>query len=416
MNKEKFKILFESFFLSVLFVLFGFVWNNDDPLFLYIEENITFYVFVITLLTLYYGLVAGIISMLAFGLSAYFLYKKFPYETFFWYLLLTFIFGEFHYYWNRKKERLEEENSFLKEKIEELGKNFFMLKISHDQIEKNYVLKPLSIRSVLKEIRSMIANKDEKLFKNFLMLIVRFTNVDGAALYIFENDDYKKVAHIGKDVELKKNDPLVQQALEDQTVTYVSVNRLSEDITSEYLAVIPAVDINGNVRGLLLITDMPFLSLNKDNLLTINVFLTYLFDEFYLAKEMEDVVKKFPNIHISFIKELDKLIHLKRKFGIESSVIVFYMFKEDFMDAVFIEIEKGLRGFDISSRCYEEEKMKLIVLLPFTSDVGAIEFINRVERKIQEIFGEGTKEKVIHRIITVGKEPVDIILEKVKEM
>ncbi|ACO03128.1 MAG TPA: hypothetical protein DEP48_00845 [Persephonella sp.] len=415
MERKRFKILVESLTLSILFVLFGFVWNNDDPLFLNIGGNITYYIFVIILLTLYYGLLSGIVSMFVFGISAFFLYEQFPYETFFWYLLITFVLGEFFQYWNRRKERLEEENSFLKEKIEELGRNFFMLKISHDQIEKNYVLKPLSIRSVLRDIRMMILNKEVDLFKNFLMLISRFTNIDGGALYINEDNGFKKVAQIGKGAELNRDDPLVKQAFIDKTSTYLAVNRLEGDVKSEYLAVVPAVDINGNINGLLLITDMPFLSLNKDNLLTINVFLTYLFDEYNLAKGLEETVVKFPNIHLSFIKELRKLIHLKSKFGIESSIVVFFMLKQDFLDAAFTEIERGLRGFDISTRCSEVEKEKLIILLPFTGDVAAVEFVNRIKEKIEDIFGEEVEGKIKSRILTVEND-LEQTLTKVKEL
>ncbi len=415
MKNKKLKIFFESLILSVLFVLFGFVWNNDDPLFLNIGGNITYYIFVIILLTLYYGLLSGIVSMFVFGISAFILYEEFPYETFFWYLLITFILGEFFQYWDRKKERLEEENNFLKEKIEELGRNFFMLKISHDQIEKNYVLKPLSIRSVLRDIRMMILNKEIDLFKNFLMLISRFTNIDGGALYIYEEKGFKKVAQIGKGADLVDSDPLVKQAFIDKTSTYISINKLGDDIKSKYLAVIPAVDINGNINGLLLITDMPFLSLNKDNLLTVSVFLTYLFDEYNLTKGLEDIIIRFPNVHISFIKELRKLIHLRNKFGIESSIVVFFIPKEDFLDVVFTEIERGLRGFDISTRCGEIEKEKLIILLPFTGDIAAVEFINRIKERVEDTFGEELKAKIKSRILTVESD-LENTLKKVKEL
>lgn len=78
MERKRFKILVESLTLSILFVLFGFVWNNDDPLFLNIGGNITYYIFVIILLTLYYGLLSGIVSMFVFGISAFFCMSSFP--------------------------------------------------------------------------------------------------------------------------------------------------------------------------------------------------------------------------------------------------------------------------------------------------------------------------------------------------
>lgn len=70
------------------------------------------------------------------------------------------------------------------------------------------------------------------------------------------------------------------------------------------------------------------------------------------------------------------------------------MLKQDFLDAAFTEIERGLRGFDISTRCSEVEKEKLIILLPFTGDVAAVEFVNRIKEKIEDIFGEEVEGKI----------------------
>jgi len=105
MDKKYLKIILESLLLSAGFILFGYIWNTEDPLFLTTQKHILPYGFVIVLLTLYYGLIAGIISMFVFGIFLNFFYDEFPYSTFFWYGLLTFVLGEFHYYWQRKLNR-----------------------------------------------------------------------------------------------------------------------------------------------------------------------------------------------------------------------------------------------------------------------------------------------------------------------
>ena len=416
MDKKYLRIILESFFLSAGFILLGYIWNTQDPLFLTTQKHILPYVFVIVLLTLYYGLVAGIVSMLVFGLFLNFFYREFPYNTFFWYALLTFVLGEFHYFWQRKLNRYGEENSFLKEKIENLGRNFFMLKISHDQIEKNYVLKPLSIRSVLKEIRHMIINEDPNMFKNFLMLISRFTNVDSGSLYIKKGDNFVEVAKIGEGAELEMNDPLVEKAFEGKTAVYLSVSQLSDSNRSKYLSVLPVTDIDGNINGIMLITKMPFLSLNRDNLLSISVFLTYLFDEIFLSKSTGSLIKKYPQIPAYFIKELDRLIKLNRKYGIQSVIVVFYLKKEDFLESAFEQIEKNLRGLDLSARCSFGDKEKLPVVLPFTGDVNSIEFINRIKFLLKENLGEDIGKKMKHVIIPVGKFDLEETLQKIKEV
>ncbi|WP_456399829.1 PelD GGDEF domain-containing protein [Persephonella sp.] len=416
MGKKRFRMFIESILLSSLFVLFGYIWNNNDPLFLHVEGNITYYIFVVILLTLYYGLLSGILSMFVFGLSALFLYQTFPYQTFFWYLLITFALGEFQQYYRRRIERVEEENSFLKDKIEELGRNFFTLKISHDQIEKNYVLKPLSIRSVLNDIRKMIiTGENQDLFKNFLMLISRFTNIDSGSLYIKEGNKFKRVASVGKGAEFNEKDPLIEQALADNASTYVAVSRLNGEVLSDYLAVIPAVNIHGEIKGILLISEMPFLNLNKDNLLTINVFITYLFDEYSNINNMKSIIEKYPDIDVSFLKEVQKLIHLNKKFQIESSIVVFFMEKTDFLESMFIEIEKNVRGFDLSLRYSGDLKEKLIILLPFTGDLGAVEFVDRIKGQISEKFGEGNGKRLKNRILSVNKE-LDKIITEINEI
>jgi len=233
-----------------------------------------------------------------------------------------------------------------------------MLKISHNQIEKNYVLKPLSIRSVLKEIRQMIIRKDPDIFKNFLMLISRFTNVDSGSLYIKKGNKFVEVATIGEGIALDMKDPLVKKAFEDRKAVYVSISQLKDPGRSKYLSVVPVTDMDGNINGIMLITKMPFLSLNRDNLLSISVFLTYLFDEIFLSHSTDSLMKKFPQIPSYFIKELDKLIRLAGKYRIHSVIVVFYLKKEDFMEAIFEQIERNLRGLDLSARCSFKDKEK----------------------------------------------------------
>ncbi|MBK3332336.1 hypothetical protein GWK41_04550 [Persephonella atlantica] len=413
MSKNFYRILVESFLLSLGFILLGYVWNSEDPLFLFIEGKITPYVFVIAILTLYYGLISGFVSILVFGVSIYFMYEKFPYDTFFWYTLLMFVFSEFHYMWKRKLDRTEEENRYLKNKIENLGRNYFMLKISHDQIERNYVLKPLSIRSVLKEIRKMILEKDRDLYKNFLMLIARFTNIDSCSLYVKKDGNFVEVSKVGKGAKWNKKDPLLQKALEDKTSVYLSVAAQEKEYSSEYLAVLPVTDIYGDVKGVLLINDIPFLSLNKDNLLSISVFLTYLFDEISIEKEVGQFIERYPEIDSYFIKELEKLIELNRKFSIESSIIVFSQQKTRYIEAVFVQIEKSLRGLDLSTRCSYGEKEKLVVLLPFTNEVSSIDFIERINQRLKDTFGEDIG--IESRMLTV-EESIEIVLEKIRNI
>ncbi|MDQ7066885.1 MAG: hypothetical protein Q9M40_02155 [Sulfurimonas sp.] len=80
------------------------------------------------------------------------LYPVFAYIEFLVALMMTLIFSEFHYYWGQKIKQAEIQANYRGAKLDELSKAFYTLKISHDQLEKNYVVKPMSIRNSIEYI------------------------------------------------------------------------------------------------------------------------------------------------------------------------------------------------------------------------------------------------------------------------
>ena len=408
------RVFVDTLSILTIYMVVGYFIDPNDILL--INKPFQIFIIVIAVISLFYGFPAGIVSMLIFLLIGFSFYPQFPLYQFLWYLTLTLIFSEAHYLWNSKILKLEKEREYLNEKLKYLRESLFTLKISHDQIEKNYVLKPMSIRNVLNEINKMIKTKDEKLFENFLLLISKYTQVESGSLYLQDDNDkesYVEVARIGDGAELDFEDPMILEVMERRESAFLSVADLKDRNPSKYLAVSTVLDDYGEFKAFLLINEIPFTELNKDNMLKIDVFLLYLTRKLDITKKYENIIERYIDIDMTLIREIDILIQLYQKYKIESNIVVFYTDEDEPVESIFMEIEGSIRGLDYAVRYKYGNKEMLIVLLPFTSGANVKGFIERVRRDIRKLFGRDTELALLHKIIPVGKFSLEKTIYKV---
>jgi len=397
--KESFSAYVETSILVIISIFIGWYFFPQDPLLL--NSNFSFFIFVLTIITLFYGFAAAAIGLTLMALTIYFFYPSFYYETFSFYLLLAFILSEFHFFWYRKLKEAEETNNFLREKLEENAKNLFVLKTSHDQLEKHYILKPMSIRATLKEIKKLISENKELAIREFSKLLSRVCGIESGAFFLIKEKEFIKISNIGKkEIKIKPNDPLVESVLEDKTIKYLTVSNFLE---SNYKAVLPAFDNKNEIVGLFIIEDISFLNLNKDNMLTISLFISYFINSYQNILEFLDYKKRFPNIEEFFIKEIYKLTEIFKNFKKESSFVIFSFPKDLYSERFIKKIESSLRGIDILIDYCENSICKVVVLLPLTSEIGAEEFSNRINYFLNNDFNE-LKNQIKTEIFSITKD------------
>ncbi|WP_200763636.1 PelD GGDEF domain-containing protein [Nitrosophilus alvini] len=410
----KLRSYFEVFLISTVSIAIGWYINREDPLLL--QKHFSYYLLLLSIISLYYGFGTAILCMTIFAVSLLIFYETFPYEIFSMYLLMAFILSEFHYYWKRKLQEYDEVNDYLKEKLEETATNLFILKTSHDQLEKNYILKPLSIRETLKEIKEMLYENEKNYFEEFLKLTGRVCGIESASLYIKDKEgNFNPVSTLGKEnIPFHINDPLLKSALEEKSTAYFTVAHAMKN--TEYIAVIPAVTSQNSVKGILLVKEIPFLNLNKDNLLTISLFLSYFINTYETARDYSYLNKKFPTIPEVFIKELDKIVALKNRFKTQSSIVIFAYENNSMGELIAANIEKSLRGIDTLYTSINSNRYKVVVLLPLTPNIGAMEFIKRIRRNISSDFGKEYEENISSTLLTLIDKDIENILAKMESV
>ena len=286
----------ETLIIVFGYLLFGYLLDSDDTCIL--NGEISYILILLSIITLFHGFENGILAVVILAIAMWYFYPSFQYVEFLSALLMTMIFSEFHYYWTQKIKNAEINANYRGDKLDELSKAFYTLKISHDQLEKNYVIKPMSIRNSIeyiidknKEILSEdYHDKKREYYKSFLELLEKSFNVNSAAIVYKQYDsdvDYihEKNAEVVKSSTLDNvnvdeivKDYLVDEAIGRGIAIYIS-DKAGEPTTnssanSEYLAAIPAV-YNNKALAVLAIKKMPFMAFNREVLTSISILLEY---------------------------------------------------------------------------------------------------------------------------------------------
>ena len=368
----------ETLFIIMAYLALGYYINPNDILMLHVDfSSLTI---ILAIITLFHGISSGLLAMLILAVAMQYGYEESHFFYFLREFVLVLIFGEFHYYWSRIIDQHATEDRFTRQKLSELSKAFYMLKISHDQIEKSYVVKPMSLRNSIINIKANSHQENsESLFGEFLQLLQKSLNIESSFLLHIEtnkkNTDMSVLAKFVDAEDIDTQDLLIQDAYKKSVPLYVS----SDDSYSgsRYLAAIPALSY-GEVVGMLVVAKMPFMSFNKDNLISATILVNYMFDEVYKMRIMQKMGGFLPQFQSNFRFESYRLHTLNRDFGTETTILLFKSYDKLATHLLREAVDKNLRTLDLMSYTQEDEFDIVAVLFPFADRTSVDGFVNRV--------------------------------------
>lgn len=376
------RIFVEVLVFAIIFILIGYFLNRDELLFT--KNPFNFSLLFLAIITLYYGLGYGLLVLSIFAVILVIFYESFQYKFFLEEMLFTLIFGKFHFAWVTTNEKGRVELKYIKKRLKELGKTFFSLKISHDQLEKSYIQKSISIRSMIEGVKEISMLDKNKAFEQFLRFFARTFNIEASALYLKNtHGKFEIAANIGNVFTLNEKDLQVKDVLQNKTITFVSVNSLQDNHNTDYLAVIPCIASNEELKGLLIIKEMSFLSFNRDNLQILSMVLSYFIDQIELVDISKPLLEKLPFCPAEFAFELTRLSNLQKKFNIESNIAIFHIKNNELKEMISLFIESKLRSLDLLFKFDVHNGVVVVVLLPFAGETSTFGFIERIKNGIK---------------------------------
>ncbi len=394
----------ETFVIVGAYLLIGYLINPQDVCIL--NGEISYILILLSILTLFHGFENGLLALGLIALAMWYFYEVFEYIEFLIALMMTLIFSEFHYFWTKKIREAELSSNYKGAKLDELSKSFYALKISHDQLEKNYVVKPMSIRNSIEQITNINMNVDgtksldekhAEQYRNFLLLLEKSFNVSSGFI-IYKPEIGNNLALSQENVHVSYSTAsdtyeaeeiftnyLVDKALTRMKPIFVSDEKGIPDSgkTSRLVAVIPSVS-DSKVVSALVIEKMPFMAFNRENLTSISILLEYFTLEILEKNilEVRDDIKIIEDEKFRY--EYIRLEHLYAKFNVSSIVLVLRINNELQATRIYEKILKMLRSLDMVTTVRNEEHYYLVLLFPLHDKSAAIGYVNRLINTLEE--------------------------------
>jgi hypothetical protein len=415
----------ETLLLISIFLTAGYFFSPDDICLT--KKDVPYLLILLSIITLFHGFESGMLALGIIAFVMWFSYESFPYVHFLVHLLMVMIFSEFHYFWTKQIKELKTSNEYTTGKLDELANAFYSLKISHDQLEKNYVLKPMSIRSAIEEILHHDKQRveDESLyFTDFLALLEKSFHLQGGfILYAKHNTNEEYLTQENSQVcysstsEIYTKEEIFQEYLVDKAINYKQAVYVSDDEgnpelkkeleDSKFLAAIPVV-YNKKILALLVIEKMPFMAFNRENLISLAILFEYLL----ITALKEKLLKQ--NKQLLFIKEREfryeyiRTSLLYKKYNITSTLMVFKIKNEIQSVKIFEKAQHMLRSLDILTQ-YKSDKdiYYILFLFPLNDKAAAIGFLNRLlgtlederDKKFEHMLFRIHEEKLLEKYI-----------------
>jgi len=396
----------ETLIIVGIYLVIGFLIDPNDICIL--GNEISYILILLAIITLFHGFENGVLTLGILAVAMWWFYPTFQYTEFLIALLMTMIFAEFHYYWTQKIKDVQIDADYRGEKLDELSKAFYSLKISHDQLEKNYVIKPMSIRNSIEYIvekNEIVDDECENLdkrkeyYKNFLELLEKSFSVNSAVIIYSKEEhleEYVKFKNSGlvlssttpaMDLEKLFSDYLVDKAIGRATAIFISdiagEPTVNADNNSEFIAAIPAL-YKGKVIAVLAIRKMPFMAFNREMLTSISILLDY----FSVEINKKNVLNCSNEIEVIknnlFCFEYHRLKGLYEKYNVNSIVLVLRIKSELQSVRIYEKIEKMLRSLDMVTMIEENEIYYITLLFPLHDNSAALGYLNRLINFLDE--------------------------------
>ncbi|MCS7196387.1 MAG: PelD GGDEF domain-containing protein [Aquificaceae bacterium] len=379
-------VLVEILLFILLASSIGFYFNREDPLFLQNKYSLALHLLPISVITLYYGFIAGTMYMFIFSVILYLVYKNVEGLHLLYLFLFLLIFAEFHFYWNKVVQQNQERFEYVNDKLRQVARSLYVLKLSHDRLESYHISKPVSIRGFLVDVKKdLLANTPlEEVLRRTFNMVSNLYAIERGGVFEFDGKKFKKLASVGGMEALNPEDRLVTYAIEHEETAYIPRSAVKEE--GAYLCFIP-IYIDEGLKYAVVIEKMPFMNLNKDNMLAINLLFYYIILEYYELDAIRDIHADFGDIDVETIKEIYRCALIKKRYDVDSSLVLFTF--EDWDESLYYLFLDKVRGLDHVTRYGENS---LIVLLPLTNLSGAYQFLKRMEDVVREFKGMGYSE------------------------
>ncbi len=417
----------ETAFITAAVLAAGYFFNGRDPFFT--TAAFPWLWFAPVLVALRYGMAPGIVSVSTITVMMLFMIRtgrlpyQFPSHHMLGGLFLTMVCGQFSVVWQQRLKRSDRLSEHAVERAQQVSRAVFMVRLSHDRLEQNLISKPVTLRQAMVDLRSLLVRHGGKIItevgEDLLAILSHYCSLDSASIYPVVNGVLREdpVASCGKGATYDPEDLLLRSAMESGNIACQSVESMPHGLRSSYLVAAPMRSCSGDLVAVLLVTEMPFMSLQRENLQIMGVLLSYFVEDAYAAEKAREVLEVYPECPPVFASELIKMHVLNGELGIDSTLAMLRIHPGHREKEMSVSIEKKQRGLDHVWSLKTPVGSVLITLMPFSGVAGGEGYVFRVGKFLRERFGvEIDGDIVTTRLMQVSASlpPVEHLTELLK--
>ncbi len=388
----------ETLVITVSILAIGFYFNRQDPFFL--EADFPWLLFAPLLLALRYGLAAGMTSMALICILCLVMIRtgmlggEFPAVFMMGGVMMTMICGQFSNMWDTRLRRSDQISRHASERFEQLSRAYFTVRLSHDRLEQNLISRPVTLRDAMLDLRRLLAAHDGRLDQEtgaaLISILIHYCSMESAAIYLMSSNGQLEdvpVAKCGRSAPCQQDDVLLRSAIETGNTAYQSINRLVRDENTPYLVAAPLRTSTGTLLGVLLVTEMPFLSLHRETLQIMGVLLAYAADHAEAAKSANALLAIYPDCPPMFAAELFKMTRLRRDLDVNSALVMVSVRPNVRMHELCALLERQQRGLDHAWRRDLGWGVQFVTLMPFAAPTAIEGYLARLNDVLLHDFG-----------------------------
>jgi hypothetical protein len=325
-------------------------------------------------------------------------------------LLQTVIAGHFGDTWGHRARRASTINDYLNDRLVAITNSHYLMRLSHERLEKDLLSKPTTLRDSITELRRLsvadpsadapaAAPADPPVDSRaplralpgaagMLEFVAQVCQIEVGAVFPVRHGRpaSEAAAQVGDAFALVAGDELVVHALRTKSVAHLRSEGVNAAQTG-YLVCAPLVSADGEVIALLAVRRMPFLSLNFDNLQLLLVLLAYYADGVEHAALVQGIRAAVPECPYDFALDLGRLTRLQREAGIASSLVALVFPRGEEGDSLFEHVLRRRRALDLMWPLQTASHSVLVNLMPATDTTGIDGYLARIESSLAAQFG-----------------------------
>ncbi len=349
------------------------------------------------LIALRYGMLAGLLGAalqllvwIAVGRHGVLL-DNLPGPGFFGALILVMLSGEFSGLWRNRLRRLSELNFYHDQRLEELTRQHYLLKLSHDRLEQNLISRPYTLRGALAELSVLPPPADARdplpHAQAFMRLAATHCQLSVAALHPASSGRLQSTpaAQCGEPGTLVADDSLIVHALGQRALAFVNQPDGVDDTASRYLVAAPFYQ-GGKLAGMLVVERMPFFAYQHDTLQTLAALVAYYAD----LLEPGSTLAGRPDCPRDFCRQLGRLAAMQSASGVSSHLVHLRFPAGERGETLRNRIARGKRELDFYW-LLDQPTPQLVALLPLADRDGARGFLARIDAWLQAQTGADTE-------------------------